>query len=145
MEMLVSPPNLALRNKMQGSASFRILEKRVQMTQLCGEELLDNLLKSKEGEPYEEREVTPRHKDTWAAPSTKETRAGFVNLVPNKASSYTKKIIPTNEKKFMLIQDVEVIWQCLFPKQSRPCCVISMKTNESLMVRDVGSQSNQFP
>ena len=103
VEMLVSPPNLALRNKMQGSASFRILEKRVQMTQLCGEELLDNLLESKEGEPYEEREVTPRHKDTWAAPSTKETRAGFVNLVPNKASLYTKKIIPTNEKKWITI------------------------------------------
>ena len=99
VEMLVSPPNLALRNKMQGSASFRILEKRVQMTQLCGEELLDNLLESKEGEPYEKREVTPRHKDTWAAPSTKETRAGFVNLVPNKASLYTRKIIPTNKKK----------------------------------------------
>ena len=44
----------------------------------------------------------------------------------------------------MLIQDVEVIWQCLFPKQSRTCYVISIKTKESLMVRDVGSQSNQY-
>ena len=85
-------------------------------------ELLDNLQESKEG--------TPRHKETWAAPSTKEARAGSLTLVPKKAS-------------FMLIQDVEVIWQCRFPKQSRPCYVISIKTNESLMVRDIGSQSNQ--
>ena len=35
VEMLVSPPNLALGNKMQGGASFRILGKRVQMTQFC--------------------------------------------------------------------------------------------------------------
>ena len=35
VEMLVSPPSLPLGNKMQGGASFRILEKRVQMTQLC--------------------------------------------------------------------------------------------------------------
>ena len=35
VEMLVSLSNLALGNKMLGSASFRILEKRVDMTQLC--------------------------------------------------------------------------------------------------------------
>ena len=40
LEMLVSLPNLAVENKMQGSASFRILEKRVQMTQLCEKALL---------------------------------------------------------------------------------------------------------
>ena len=39
----------------------------------------------------------------------------------------------------MLIPDVEVIWQCPSPKQSRPCYVISNKTNESLMVRDIDS------
>ena len=38
----------------------------------------------------------------------------------------------------MLIRDVEVIQQCLSPKQSRPCYVISIKMNESLMVRDIG-------
>ena len=40
VEMLVYPPNLALGNKMQGSASFRILEKRVHMTQLCEKSLI---------------------------------------------------------------------------------------------------------
>ena len=34
VDMLVSLPNLALGNKMQGGISFRILEKSVHMTQL---------------------------------------------------------------------------------------------------------------
>ena len=40
VEMLVSPSNLALGNKKQGSASFRILEKRVLMTQLWEKQAL---------------------------------------------------------------------------------------------------------
>ena len=44
VEMFVSPPNLALGNKMQGSASFRVLEKRIQMTQLCEKTLLQHLV-----------------------------------------------------------------------------------------------------
>ena len=44
VEMLVSPPNLALGNKVQGSASFRILEKRVQMIQLCVKTLFQHLV-----------------------------------------------------------------------------------------------------
>ena len=44
VEMLPSPPDLALGNKMQGSASFRILEKRVNMTQLCGKTLFQHLV-----------------------------------------------------------------------------------------------------
>ena len=35
VEMLLPPPSLALGNKMQGGASFRTWEKRVQLTQLC--------------------------------------------------------------------------------------------------------------
>ena len=35
VDVLVSLPNLALGSKMQGGMSFRILEKRVHMTQLC--------------------------------------------------------------------------------------------------------------
>ena len=44
VEMWVSPPNLALGNKMQGGASFRILEKRVQMTQLCEKAIFQHLV-----------------------------------------------------------------------------------------------------
>ena len=33
----------------------------------------------------------------------------------------------------MLIHDVEVIWQCLYPQQSRPRYVISIKTNDRLI------------
>ena len=38
VNMLVSLPNLALGNKMQGGMSFRILEKRVHMTHNCANE-----------------------------------------------------------------------------------------------------------
>ena len=40
VDMLVSLPNLALENKMQGGASFRVLEKRIQKTQLCEKNLI---------------------------------------------------------------------------------------------------------
>ena len=54
-------------------------------------------------EPYDEREVTTRSEEIWAPPSTKETRAGSLTFVPNKASLYTRRIIPTNEKKLFPI------------------------------------------
>ena len=44
VEMLVSSPILALRNKMQGSATFRILEKRVRVTQVCEKALFQHLV-----------------------------------------------------------------------------------------------------
>ena len=44
VEMLVSLPNLALGNKMQGSASFRVLEKKIQMAQLCDKKPYSNIL-----------------------------------------------------------------------------------------------------
>ena len=62
-------------------------------------ELLENLQESKRSEPYEERKVTTRSKETSADPSMKETRAGSLSLFPNNASLSTRKIIPTNEKK----------------------------------------------
>ena len=33
----------------------------------------------------------------------KDTRAGSLSLIPNKASLYTRKIIPTNEKKWITL------------------------------------------
>ena len=62
------------------------------------DELLENLQESETHEPYEERKVTTRSKETWAAPSMKETRAGLPSLVPNKASFYTRRTIPTSER-----------------------------------------------
>ena len=44
----------------------------------------------------------------------------------------------------MLIPNVEVIWQFLFPKRSHPYCVTSVKTNENLMDRDIGKETNPY-
>ena len=66
-------------------------------------ELLENLQESKESMSCKQRKVTSSPKETWVAPSIGETRAGFVNLVPNKASVCTKKTIPRNEKKWITI------------------------------------------
>ena len=44
VDMLVSLPNLALGNKMQGGASFQILEKRVQMRQSCEKAFFQHLV-----------------------------------------------------------------------------------------------------
>ena len=60
VEMLVSLPNLALGNKMQGGASFRILEKRVQMTQLCEKALFQHLVAA--GNCYK---IRPDDNDGW--------------------------------------------------------------------------------
>ena len=100
-------------------------------------ELLDHLQESKESIFYKQREVTTSPKETWVAPSTGETRAGFVRLVPNQRVRRSRPL-------FMLIQDVEVIWQCLFPKLSQPCYVTSIKTNESLMDRDIVKLLNPY-
>ena len=66
-------------------------------------ELLENLQESTESMSYKQGEVTASHKETWVAPSTKETLAGIVNLVPNEASMYTRKSISRNEKKWITI------------------------------------------
>ena len=45
VELLVSHPTQASRNRMQGGAlSFHILEKKVQLTQLCEKKLSSNIL-----------------------------------------------------------------------------------------------------
>ena len=49
-------------------------------------ELLGNLQESERNTSYEERKVTTRFKETSAAPNMKETRAGSLSLIPNKAS-----------------------------------------------------------
>ena len=67
------------------------------------DELLGNLQESKRNEPHEERKVTTRSKETWSAPSMKETRAGSLSLIPNKASLNTRRTILTNEKKWITL------------------------------------------
>ena len=39
---------------------------------------------------------------------------------------------------FILILNVEVFWQSLFPELSHPYTVTSIKTHEGLMDRDIG-------
>ena len=60
VDMLVSPSNLALGNKMQGSASFRILEKRAHMTQLCVKTSFQHLVTA--GNRYQ---IRPDGEDGW--------------------------------------------------------------------------------
>ena len=43
----------------------------------------------------------------------------------------------------MVIQDMEAVWQCRFPKQPQRCHVISIKTKDRLMVQDIVIHSNQ--
>ena len=62
-------------------------------------ELLEHSQESKESVPHKQREVTTSPRETWVAPNTGETRVGSVKLVPNKASIFTRKTIPRNEKK----------------------------------------------
>ena len=63
-------------------------------------DLLANLQESGRSE---ERKVTRCHKETWASPSTKETCAGTIILTPRNASLFSKRTIPTNEKKWKVI------------------------------------------
>ena len=56
-------------------------------------ELLENLEESKESMSYKQSEVPTSPMETLVAPSIGETRAGFLNLVPNKASICTRKTI----------------------------------------------------
>ena len=57
----------------------------------------------KEMNLHEERKVPTRSKETWAASGMKETRAGSLTLVPNKASQNIRRTIHTNEKKWITI------------------------------------------
>ena len=84
-------------------------------------ELLENLQESKEGVPHKERKVTTSHKETWADSITEETRAA--SLIPRMRKSGLL---------FLLILDVEVIWQCKFPETVGSRCWESI---ESVLVR----------
>ena len=66
-------------------------------------ELLADLQESRRSEVYEGRKVTKSFKETWASPSTKETCAGSLILTPRKASLFTRRIIPSSEKKWTAI------------------------------------------
>ena len=66
-------------------------------------EVLENSQDCKESVSYKQREVTTSPRETWVAPSTRETRVGSAKLVPNKASIYTRKTTPRNEKKWITI------------------------------------------
>ena len=240
VEMLVSSLNLALGNKMPRSASFRVLEKRIQMAQLCDKvlfqhlvtagnlvmktdgknyssmprifkfsrycpktpalaafatntiigpvlevhtvkmhdgyalevaiqlicrpkdtsyvvisretercvneihdhkaevgsrnEMLENLQESERNEPYEERKVTTRSKETWAAPSMKETRAGSLSLFLRKASQNTRRTIPTSEK----------IWKTIHTNVSQGRhLAVSISKTVSTMLRDFDQDERQ--
>ena len=77
-------------------------------------ELLENLHESGRND---EGKVTRSHKETWAAPSTKETSADPVIFSP-RASLFTKRTIPTNEEKLITIHAhsrYEEIWQLQSP------------------------------
>ena len=98
------------------------------------DELLGNLQESQRNGSYQERKVTQRSKQTWAAPGMKETRADSLSLIQRKASLNTRKTIPTNEIKWITIP----IWRRLFPNRPRQCCVVLTKKNDRLMVPDMG-------
>ena len=59
------------------------------------------LANSHESGRNEEGKVTRSHKETWAAPSTKETSASLVILTP-RASLFTERTIPTSEKELII-------------------------------------------
>ena len=85
-------------------------------------EFVVDLQKSGRSEVHEERKVNKSFKETWASPSTKDPRAGPRSLTPRKASPFTKRTIPTSEKKWKVIHahspDGDT-WQRQFPKWSQ--------------------------
>ena len=89
------------------------------------DELLGHLQESEKNGSHEERKVTQRSKQTWAAPGMKETRADSLSLIQRKIPLETKwTTVP--------------IWRRLFPNRSRQCCVVLTKKNDRLMVPDMG-------
>ena len=110
-------------------------------------ELLDNLQESKEGKPYEESKVTVAT-SKLGQPSVRRKLVQSLSPLFQTSLLFNSGNWSLRMRKsglqFMLIQDVDVTWQFLFPKQSRPCYDKSIKTNESLVVRDIGSLSNQY-
>ena len=87
--------------------------------------LLENSQESKESLSYKQRVITTSSRETWVAPSTGETRAGSVKLVPHKASIYTRKIIPRNEKEWITIH--------ANPKRGSDLAIFISKTITSIL------------
>ena len=80
----------------------------------------ENLQESKESMSYKQREVNTSPKETWVASSTGGAGAGFLNLVPNKAS-----IEPRNEKKWITIH--------AYPKRGRDLAISISKTVTTML------------
>ena len=71
VDIVVYLPNLALGNQMQGSGSFRILEQRVQMTQVCGLALFQHLLQQEIATKFDEMGTTDGEKSVVCAESVR--------------------------------------------------------------------------
>ena len=92
-------------------------------------ELLDN-------HPESEEMVSTRFKETWADPCTKETRADSILFTRIKASFYTEEPFQSMRKSgslFMLILNVEQLWQCQSPRRLRKYVATLTKKNENLV------------
>ena len=76
VEMLVSLPNLALGSKMQGSASFRVLEKKIQITQLCEKTSFQHIVTA--GNCYK---VRPDDDDGWVELLLYDENIQFPDLI----------------------------------------------------------------
>ena len=110
VEMLVLLPNLALGNNMQGRASFRILEKRVQMTHLCEKALFQHLVTA--GNCYQ---IRPDGDDGWRETtllSREYTSSRVIQktqaLAAIPAGTIVGPVIEIHVVKFLTSMDLEV-------------------------------------
>ena len=104
-------------------------------------------------EIFRTKKKVKRSKESWAAPSMKETRAGSLSLclIPNNASLFTKRTIPMSEKKWKwkVIHTHSRYGGDLAVSISKTITTMSRHFNQeerqdSLMVQDIGIQSNQY-
>ena len=96
---------------------------------------------------YKQREVTSGPGETWVAPSTRKLVWALSNLFRMRLPLTQGRSFPVvrrNGLLFMLIPNVETIWQSSFRKLSHPCCVTSIKTNETVVDRYSGKEINPY-
>ena len=85
---------------------------------------------------FRTKKKVKRSKESWAAPSMKETRAGSLSASFQTMPPYSQKEPfqwvrrRRSGKSFILIHGMEEIWHFRFPKRSRQCHVISIKRND---------------
>ena len=107
-------------------------------------EMLANLHESGRNE---EGKVTRSHKETWAAPRKKETSASPV-ILTLRPSLFTKRTIPTNEKKGDNYSHSFTIWRGFgsvsFQIGHYDALTFLTKMNDNVMVRDIGTPLNQY-